>query len=505
MARRKKVKKLNVFLGVIVIIVLVAIAIGIYTLVNNPNAITALWNKSNENDVNQTQTQNEVEEEPVPEDTVINIVGIGDALCHSQNFRDAYDSETGTYDFSPMFKNVTKYFDDATVAVGNLETTLAGADRGYSGYPTFNSPDELAYDLKEMGIDILTTANNHCLDKGYTGLERTLNVLDEYGIDHTGTSRSEEEQNTILMKDLNGIKTAFLCYTYGTNGIPIPSGREYSVNLIDKDFIKEQLDKAKEEGAELIVVSMHWGAEYRLKPTTEQEDLAEFLIKNGADVILGNHSHVPEPMEMKTVTLDDGTTREGFVIYSMGNFFSAQTDNYTRDTLILNVEVRKNGATGEITIDKATYTPVYVYDNGTSAKDRYELLDIEQIIKDYEAGSSEYSQSMYNLMKSELNKIVEIVGPEIDNTTSSSENNANDDNNTLEENNRTENIVDDTNSNENDEPEGELGKLNQGKIIEFAKKNYKKQETKNEIKELAFVENCQNMSETYYDKNRKIA
>ena len=132
-------------------------------------------------------------------------------------------------------------------------------------------------------------------------------------------------------------------------------------------------------------------------------------------------------------------------------------------------------------------------------------MDIEQIIKDYEAGSSEYSQSMYNLMKSELNKIVEIVGPEIDNTTSSSENNANDDNNTLEENNRTENIVDDTNSNENDEPEGELGKLNQGKIIEFAKKNYKKQETKNEIKELAFVKNCQNMSKTYYDKNRKIA
>lgn len=423
MARRKKVKKLNVVLGIFIIMILVAISIGIYVLVNNPNAIFALWNKNNINDENQTQVQNEVEEEKMKEDTVINIVGIGDALCHSQNYKDAYNSATGTYDFSPMFKNVTKYFDNATVAVGNLETTLAGADRGYSGYPTFNSPDELAYDLKEMGIDILTTANNHCLDKGYSGLERTLNVLDDYGIAHTGTSRSKEEQNTILMKELNGIKTAFLCYTYGTNGIPIPTGKDYSVNLIDKDFIKEQLNKAKEEGAELIVVSMHWGAEYRLKPTAEQEDLAEFLIKNGADVILGNHSHVPEPMEMKTVTLDDGTTREGFVIYSMGNFFSAQTDNYTRDTLILNVEVRKDGETGKISIDKATYTPVYVYDNGTSAKDRYELLDIEQIIKDYESGNSKYSKSMYNLMKSELNKIVEIVGPEIDNTENSNKQN----------------------------------------------------------------------------------
>ena len=438
MARKKKIRKLNVFLGVIVIIVLIAISLGIYALVNNPNLIASFFKKDNGNNTVQNNIQKEVAEQ-VPKDTVINIVGIGDTLCHSQNFKDAYNKETGTYDFSPMFKNIKKYFDDATVAVGNLETTLAGEDRGYSGYPTFNSPDELALDLKELGIDILTTANNHCIDKGYTGLERTLNVLDEYGIAHTGTSRSEEEQNTILMKDLNGIKTAFLCFTYGTNGIPIPSGKEYSVNLIDKDLIKEQLDKAKEEGAELICVSMHWGAEYRLKPTSEQEDLAEFLIKNGADIILGNHAHVPEPMEMKTVTLDDGTNREGFVIYSMGNFFSAQTDNYTRDTLILNVEVRKDGKTGKITIDKATYTPVYVYDNGQNAKDRYELLDVEQVIKDYESGSTKYSESMYNLMKSEPKKIEEIVGPEIDNTKKEKE----------EENNQ----------------EGELGKLKDNIII----------------------------------------
>ena len=421
MAKRRKINKISAFLGILIIIALIAVATGIYVLINNPDILN--FNKLSEENIsryNENIQNEELEEEK--EDTVINIVGIGDTLCHSQNFKDAYDSSTGNYDFSPMFKNITKYFDNATIAVGNLETTLAGADRGYSGYPCFNSPEELARDLKEMGIDILTTANNHCLDTGYTGLVSTLDTLDKYGVLHTGTSRSIEEQNTILYQDLNGIKTAFLCYTYGTNGIPVPSGREYSVNFIDKTFIKEQLDKAKEEGAELICVSMHWGAEYRLKPTAEQEDLAEFLIKNGADIILGNHAHVPEPMEMKEVTLDDGTTREGFVIYSMGNFFSAQTQNYTRDTLILNVEVRKDGETGKISIDKAPYTPVYVYDNGTSAKDRYELLDIEKIISDYEAGNSNYSTSMYNLMKSELNKITEIVGPEIDNTVQEEEN-----------------------------------------------------------------------------------
>lgn len=405
MAKNKKINKLKVFLTFLVILV---ISIGIYLGLNNlksENKNAQANTLNNESNINQ--------DEIIKEDTIINIVGIGDALCHSQNFKDAYDNQTDTYDFSPMFKNITKYVESADIAVGNLETTLAGKERGYSGYPCFNSPDELALDLKEMGIDILTTANNHCLDTGYTGLVSTLDTLDRYEISHTGTSRSIEEQNIILFKDLEGIKTAFLCFTYGTNGIPIPNGREYSVNLIDKDFIKNQLEKAKEEGAELICVSMHWGAEYRIKQTKEQEELAEFLIKNGADIILGNHSHVPEPMEMKTVTLEDGTTKEGFVIYSMGNFFSAQTQEYTRDTLILNVEVRKDGETGEITIDKATYTPVYVYDNGVNAKDRYELLDIENVIAEYESGNSEYSESMYNLMKNELKKIVEIVGEEI--------------------------------------------------------------------------------------------
>lgn len=402
-----KNKKRSIFLGIIFAIVII-VAIVYILFRNNKKEELALEEVVNEEKI----------EEIIPEDTVVTIVGIGDTLCHSQNFKDAYDANTNTYDFSPMFKNVTKYFENSTVAVGNLETTLGGKERGYSGYPCFNSPDELAYDLKEMGIDILTTANNHSLDTGYNGLVSTLDTLDRYEVMHTGTARSLEEQNTTLFKDLNGIKTAFLCFTYGTNGIPIPKGKEYCVNLIDKDFIKTKLDKAKEEGAELICVSMHWGDEYRIKPTKQQEDLAEFLIKNGADVILGNHSHVPEPMEMKTVTLDDGTTREGFVIYSMGNFFSAQTKNYTRDTLIINVELRKDGKTGKINIDKANYTPVYVYDNGVNAKDRYELLDIESIINDYESGKSNYSESMYNLMKQELKKIVDIVGPEIDNTNS---------------------------------------------------------------------------------------
>lgn len=247
---------------------------------------------------------------------------------------------------------------------GNLEATLAGLSHKYSGYPTFNTPEHLAIDLKELGLDIMTTANNHVLDIGYSGLVSTLNYLDEAGLEHTGSARSKEEQDKILFKDLNGIKTAFLAFTYGTNGIPIPTGKEYCVNLIDKDFIKEKIDQAKSEGAEAIVVSMHWGVEYQTKENAEQDDLAEFLIKNDVNVILGCHPHVPEPMEMKKVTMEDGTTKEGFVIYSMGNFFSAQTFPNTRNTLILNITIKKDAETNKVSVEKVDYAPIYDYDNG---------------------------------------------------------------------------------------------------------------------------------------------
>ena len=405
---RNQKRRLNYIKLLITIILVIILFFGIAELISTIN---------HQNVENEVQNNEEIAQEEEPEDSVINIVAIGDTLCHSQNFKDAYNESTKQYDFSPMFKYITKYFDNATVAVGNLEATFAGPSKPYSGYPTFNTPEALATDLKELGLDIMTTANNHALDLGYSGLVSTLDYLDAAGLEHTGRARSQEEQDKILMKDLNGIKTAFLSFTYGTNGIPLPNGKDYCVNLIDKDFIKSQIDKAKEEGAELICASMHWGDEYHTKQNSTQEDLANFLIENDVQVILGCHPHVLEPIEMKTVTLEDGSSKTGFVIYSMGNFFSAQTYPNTRNTLILNVQVRKSGKTGEISIDNA----IYVYDNysgqnpNSNGQDRYELLDIESIISEYEASTGNWNQSMYDLAKTELERTVQIVGPEINN------------------------------------------------------------------------------------------
>ena len=174
-------------------------------------------------------------------DTTIHMSVIGDVMCHSPNYNAAYVASTGSYDFTPFFTNIEKYISSADIAVGNLETTFAGKARGYSGYPMFNSPSELGTAMKEIGIDVLGTANNHSMDKGYSGVVSTLDALDEIGIDHMGTARSEEEQNTILVKDVKGIKIAFLAYTYGTNGITIPKANSYCINLINKDLILKHI------------------------------------------------------------------------------------------------------------------------------------------------------------------------------------------------------------------------------------------------------------------------
>lgn len=204
---------------------------------------------------------------------------------------------------------------------GNLETTFAGAAVGYDGYPRFNSPAELGVAIKNIGIDVVSTANNHSMDTNESGVIATLDALDQIGLSHTGTYRSKEERDKILIKEVNGIKIAFISFTYGTNGIPVPSGKSYLVNLIDENLILEQIKLAKQENPDIICASMHWGIEYAQKQSKVQEEQAEFLFQNGVDIIIGNHAHVVEPMEKKTITLADGTEKEVFVVYALRKFY----------------------------------------------------------------------------------------------------------------------------------------------------------------------------------------
>ena len=217
-----------------------------------------------------------------------------------------------------------------------------------------------------------------------------------------------------MIKDVNGIKIGFLDYTYGTNGIPLPEGKEYAINMIDKDKMKTDMENIKAMDIDVLCVFMHWGEEYRLTPTTEQEELADFLFENGADLILGSHTHCLEPMEKRTVTLEDGTTKDGFIIYSLGNFMSGQNANHSRQSVILDIKLTKSGKDGKISIDYVTYTPIYMYNfyvgKGAGV---FKVMDIEEEIANYEAGNTSIGSSVYNTLKKELQEVYDIVGPEI--------------------------------------------------------------------------------------------
>ena len=260
-----------------------------------------------------------------------------------------------------------------------------------------------------MGIDLLSTSNNHSLDKGYSGIESTISFLDAAGIAHTGTYTSKENQNTILVKNIKGIKIAFISFTYGTNGISVPSDKKYAVNFLDKETMTNQINLAKQQEPDVICVFMHWGIEYKLEPNAEQTRLADLLFANGVDIILGSHPHVLEKMEKREITLEDGTIKDGFVVYSLGNFMSGQVKENTKNSIILNLKITKHGDTGKISIDSAKYTPIYMYKRASGVQ-RYKILDLAKSISEYEAGNANVTSAEYQTLKTEYNKILTTMG-----------------------------------------------------------------------------------------------
>lgn len=392
-------KKFSIFL--IIILIIAEIIFGIYLFNNkNNNSNTTISEAKNTNQTKNVQT----------EDKSFTLTALGDILCHNTQYWDAHNTSTDEYDFSYVFEDIKKYTENSDITIANLETSFAGKERGYSNYPTFNSPDSLATALKDIGIDIITTAGNHCLDMGFSGLSKTIDVLGKNNIEHLGTYKTEEEQNKTFIKEINGLKVAFIDYTYGTNGIPVPEGKKYCVNLIDKDLIKKHIKMAKDENADIIIASMHWGTEYRTTANEEQKELSNFLFQNGVDIIIGNHPHVIEPFETREVTMPDGTTKQCFVAYALGNFTADQNAINTRDSIILNMKITKK-VDGTICIDNINYVPIYMYKNTSVSTHKFKLIDLNSEIETYENGTNKsISNTTYNLFKKELSQIKKILG-----------------------------------------------------------------------------------------------
>lgn len=275
-----------------------------------------------------------------PQDT-LTLLFAGDIMGHTPQIKSAETGKNQQYDYSPCFKYIKPLIQKADIAIGNLELTLPGKPP-YTGYPMFRSPDALADALKDAGFDLLVTANNHSNDSRGKGVIATVETVREKGFWQTGTFTDEADKaaHYPLIVEKNGFKLAFLNYTYGTNGVATEAPT--IVNLIDKTQMIADLKKAKAKSPDFIIAVMHWGLEYQLKENDEQRDLAETLLQNGADLIIGSHPHVVQPIKRENTLTSDGKHKEALVVYSLGNFISNQQQPNTDGGILFQVDLIKN-------------------------------------------------------------------------------------------------------------------------------------------------------------------
>lgn len=302
----------------------------------------------------------------------ITISVVGDLMCHSPQFEYARVNKD-SFDFTPVYRNVKKYLGSSDFTFGNLETVTAGKDnKGYTGYPLFNTPVNYLDALKSIGFDLLVTANNHSFDRGEKGVLKTIDELIKRNINYVGTFTSQNDRDSIRVFDINGIKTAILAYSYGTNDNPIPKGKDYLINLIDFNIIEHDIRTARSKNAELVIVHYHFGDEYIREPVKSQKDAVSKAIEFGADIVIGGHPHVLQPVDFfKT---NNGKLDTGFVAYSMGNFVSNQRDRYKDAGLIITFNITKNFTTDSIGINEVNYIPTWVFKGNTLNGREYVIL-----------------------------------------------------------------------------------------------------------------------------------
>lgn len=325
----------------------------------------------------------------------LSILFAGDLMQHDAQIK-AAKRVGNIYDYSNSFSNVKQYIRSADIAVGNLEVTLGGPP--YSGYPAFSAPDEFLFAVRDAGFDVLVTANNHCLDRGKPGLERTIEILDSLKIRRAGTYKNVDDRihNYPLLVEKKGFKVAFLNATYGTNGIYVT--KPNIVNLIDRKQLAHDIMKARLMKPDIIIAFMHWGTEYRTTPSSGEIELAKWLIDMGVDHVIGSHPHVIQPIAMLG---DSICPRKHLVVFSLGNYISNMSARNTDGGMSVKLYFKKvNGMTRLLSFEKSlvwTSRPVlncksdfilypsdvdvkYLNDNEKQKMNRF-LKDADSILK----------------------------------------------------------------------------------------------------------------------------
>ena len=285
----------------------------------------------------------------------VSFIGCGDNIIYGGNIKDARSKAgagDGEFNFKPMYKHVDHIIEEADIAFINQENVMAGDGYEISYYPMFNSPQELGFDLKELGFDVVNIANNHMLDKGAGGLQKTIEFWKKMdGVLMIGGYENKEDYDTMRILEKNGIKIAFLSYTYGTNGISKPASSPIEIPIHNDEDIIRQTSLAKDQ-ADVVIVSIHWGYEGAFKPSAEQIRLAKLMADCGVAAIIGHHPHVLQPVEW----LEGKDGNKTLCVYSLGNFMAEQAYDYNMVGGIISFDIIKLG-NNKPYIDNVVFNP----------------------------------------------------------------------------------------------------------------------------------------------------
>ena len=335
-------------------------------------------------------------------DSIIKMSAVGDILCSETMLQDAYDETTKTYDFSHMFNNVSGFIDDADIIMGTMET---GVMEGT--YNDKNAPLEFARAVKNSGVNLVTISHNHSLDNGVNGLQETRENLEDIGFDVVGDKL--ETANAVCIKEVKNTKIAFLTYTCFMDNEAQKTDEELNcVNMYSEEQAKSDIEYAKKNGAEYICVMIHWGDAISNTVSEEQKSIADFLVDNGVNLIIGAHPSVVQPMEVRQNADGDNV----FIAYSIGTYISTLSAEEARTELVLNIELRKSGKDGKVYLNKVDYTPIYMLDNGENAQDRFKLIDMKSTATSYAAGNTNIvTRETYDKLVAGLNRLNEVLAP----------------------------------------------------------------------------------------------
>ena len=367
---------------------------------------------------------------PIVKQTTATIGATGDLLLHDRVIKSGYDSKTGTYNFDGIFDFFSAYITKVDYAVANLEVTLCGDDNGYkySGYPCFNAPDAIVDAAKKAGFDMLLTANNHSYDTRSKGFFRTQEIVKDRGLDYIGT-RSKVEDKNYIVKDINGIKIGMICYTYNTgvdengnvslNSIPLTAETSglintFSYSKLDSFYKKlgEELTAMRAEGAEATMIYIHWGDEYKLQANSTQKKMAQALCDLGIDVIVGNHAHVPQPVELLTNSQDE--TKKTLCLYSTGNSISniRRGETFpaeTEDGMLFSVTFAKY-SDGTVLVESAEVLPTWVNRYTQSGQTFYKIMTMHTSDSHNWRESMGLTHDMLKVCQESYDRTMAIVG-----------------------------------------------------------------------------------------------